>query len=159
MRRSIVLAIVALAGVVATGTPVRAQNTDPMLGTWVLNLAKSKYSLTPAPRSQTRTYSMSGAMVKFTLEGVGADGKPAKSEYSAAYDGKDYPLTGNAVADMISLKRVDATTVEATLKKGGKVVSTTIRVVSKDGKTMTATTAGKNAKGEKVTDVSVFDKK
>jgi hypothetical protein len=45
-------------------------------------------------------------------------------------DGKDYPVTGNANADMISLKRVNDRTVEATLKKGGKVTTSARRVAS-----------------------------
>jgi len=159
LRRSMILAIVALAGVVATGTPVRAQNADPVIGTWVLNLAKSKYGRAPAPKSQSRTYSVSGSMVKVAVEEVGADGKPGKMEFTAAYDGKDYPVTGLQTADMIALKRIDATTVESSLKKGGKVVTTSKRVVSKDGKSMTITSIGTNAKGEKATDVMVFDKK
>jgi hypothetical protein len=56
------------------------------------------------------------------------------------------------------LKRVDANTTEATLKKGGKVIQTTKAVVSNNRKVRTLTTTGTNAKGEKVNNVAVFDK-
>ncbi|HYT88202.1 MAG TPA: hypothetical protein VEL76_05745 [Gemmataceae bacterium] len=46
----------------------------------------------------------------------------------------------------------------ATLKKAGKVVQTTTRVVSKDGETLTLTVKGTNAEGRVVNDVLVFDK-
>jgi ABC-type xylose transport system substrate-binding protein len=80
-------------------------------------------------------------------------------QYTAKYDGKDYPVTGSQDFDAISLKRVDAGTAQATLKKGGKVIQTATRVVSKDGKTLTLTTIGANAKGQAVNNVLVFDKR
>jgi hypothetical protein len=57
------------------------------------------------------------------------------------------------------VKRIDANTVESTQKKGGKVMLQTRRVVSADGKTMTATATGTNAAGKRVKNVEVFDKK
>jgi hypothetical protein len=56
------------------------------------------------------------------------------------------------------LKRVDANTIEATLKKGGKVVQTTKAVLSNNGKVRTLTTTGTNAKGQKVNNVAVFER-
>jgi hypothetical protein len=48
--------------------------------------------------------------------------------------------------------------VEATLKKSGKDVSHARRVVSKEGKTMTISTTGKNAKGQKMHNVGFYEK-
>jgi len=138
---------------------VSAQAADPASGTWELNLAKSKFSPGPAPKSLTRTYEVTGADVKYSLKGMDAEGKPILVEYSAKYDGKDYPVTGSPDFDAISFKRVDGGATEATLKKGGKVVQTSKRAVSKDGKTLTLTTTGTNAKGQTINNVSVFDKR
>jgi hypothetical protein len=135
-----------------------AQAADPVNGTWELNVAKSQFYPGPPPRSQTRTYESDGQTVKQTSKGVNAEGETTEVAYTAKYDGKDYPITGNPVADTISLKRIDDATTEATLKKDGKVVSTTTRVISKDGKELTFTTDGKNAKGEPVKNSLVFDK-
>ena len=146
-------------GVLLYTQGVSAQATDPMMGTWELNVAKSKFSPGPAPKSQTRTYEASGAGVKYTAKGVDAEGKPTLTQYTANFDGKDYPITGSPDSDTISLKKVDAHTVEATQKKAGKVVLTSKREVSKDGKTMTVTNKGTNAKGQAVDNVVVFDKK
>jgi hypothetical protein len=154
--------ILVVGAMLTLGFPVMslsAQAADPMSGTWELNLAKSKFTPGPAPKNQTRTYDVTGEDVKFTAKGINADGKPTLVEYTAKYDGKDYPVTGSQNFDAISLKRVDAVTSEATLKKGGKVVQTTKRVVSKDGKTLTLTAKGTNAKGQAVNDVLVFDKR
>jgi hypothetical protein len=139
-------------------TTLSAQAADPASGTWELNLAKSKFSPGPAPKSLTRKFEVTGDNVKYDLTGMDAEGKPIHVTYTAKYDGKDYPVTGSSDFDAISFKRVDGVTTEATLKKGGKVVQTSKRVLSKDGKTLTLTTTGTNAKGEAVNNVSVFDK-
>jgi hypothetical protein len=147
--------------VLALGVPLMslsAQAADPAAGTWELNVAKSTFSPGPAPKSLTRTFEVNGTDVKYSAKGVDAAGKPTLMEYTAKYDGKDYPVTGSPDFDTISLKQVDPATSVATLKKGGKLVQTTTRVVSKDGKTLTLTVKGKNAKGQAVNNVMVFDK-
>jgi len=135
-----------------------AQAGDPRMGTWKLNVAKSKYSPGPAPRSVTLKVEPSGQGEKVTAEFVNADGTRTTSQYTANFDGKDRPLTGSAVADTVSLKRIDARTTDRTDKKGGKVVQTLKRVVSQNGKTMTVTVKGTNAQGQAVNNVVVFDK-
>jgi hypothetical protein len=135
-----------------------AQETDPRIGTWKLNVAQSKYSPGPAPQSLTVKVEAVGKGEKVTAEFVAADGTRRTTEYTANYDGKEYPLTGSQIADKVSLKRIDARTTERTDKKGGKVAQTLRRVVSQDGKTMTVTTKGTNAKGEAVNNVALFEK-
>jgi ABC-type xylose transport system substrate-binding protein len=77
---------------------------------------------------------------------------------SGKYDGKDYPITGNPAADTASFKRVDDQTGESTFKKDGKVTATNVRVLSKDGKTLTITSKGTTADGKPRSDVQVFEK-
>lgn len=136
-----------------------AQGTDPIIGTWVLNVAKSKFSPGPAPKSESRTYVVAGQEIKATSTGVGADGKPTAGEWIIVNDGRDTPLTGNPDADVLSLKRTDAFSTEFTLKKAGKVVITGTRTISRDGKVMTITNKGTNAKGQTINDVLVFEKR
>jgi hypothetical protein len=137
---------------------VAASPADPHVGTWKLNVAKSKYSPGPAPKEVTMKIEAKGAGIHLTQTGFDAAGKPIKIEFSANYDGKDNPTTGVANTDTIAVKRVDANTSEATLKKGGKVVMTVISVVSKDGKTRTSTFKGTDAAGKPVNNVVVYDK-
>jgi len=63
---------IALAAVVAAVLPASlpAQNTDPINGTWKLNLAKSKFNPGPAPQSETRRYEVSGDDFKLTTDGI-----------------------------------------------------------------------------------------
>lgn len=137
-------------------TQTQANST---LGTWTLNVAKSKYNPGPAPMSETRVYEPFGTSgVKATFNRVDAKGDKATITYSANYDGTDYKYVGSPDADSITLKLLDANTTEATLKMLGKVMQTTKAVVSPDGKTRTLTTSGVNAKGQKVSNVLVFDR-
>jgi hypothetical protein len=158
--RAVVLGVVVTLGVVLGAGSVRvaAQASNPRLGTWKLNVEKSKYNPGPAPQSNTMKIEAAGEGEKATTEGVNAAGTATKTEYTAQYDGKDYPMTGSQNADTVSLKRIDARTMERTDKKGDKVVLTSTRVISEDGKTMTVTTKGTNAQGQAVDNVTVWEK-
>jgi hypothetical protein len=118
-----VMAVVGVLAAALGGVSV-AQTPAPGLGTWKLNLAKSKYSPTPAPKSATVTYSTAGQGVKAVIDGIGPDGSKTHWEYTANFDGKPYPVTGTPA----------------------------------DGKTLTVTTLGTNAQGQKVNNVQVFEK-
>lgn len=131
--------------------------TDPHAGTWVLNLEKSKYAPGTAPKSQTSVYSVDGQGIKVVTNAVTASGS-SKTEYSAAFDGKDHPVKGNPDWDTVAIKRADARTIEFTRKKGGKVVQTAKSVVAADGKTRTVTVTGVNAQGQKMNTVALYTK-
>ncbi len=159
MRYVISLGIAALAVLAADAGNLSAQAKDPRIGTWKLNVAKSKFDPGPPPQSQTLKVEPSGKGEKVTSESVTADGKTVTTTYTANFDGKDYPLTGSALgADKVSLKRIDARTTERIDKKDGKPAVTIKRVVSADGKTMTATVKGTNAEGKPMNNVAVFEK-
>ena len=132
---------------------------DNNIGTWKLNAAKSKFSPGPAPKSQTLKIEAWGEDgVKYTADGVGPDGKPMHWEFQAKYDGKDNPFKGNPDADMIAYKRIDPNTVEAPTKLKGRPAAMNRIVVSKDGKTRTLTQTGKNAAGQDVNNLVVYEK-
>jgi len=136
-----------------------AQMSDPRIGTWTLNVAKSQYSPGPAPQSVTVKVEAAGQGERTTTDFANADGTRTTTQYTANFDGKNAPLTGSQFgADMVSLKRIDARTTERTDRKGDKVVQVLTRVVSQDGKTMTVTTKGTNAQGQMVNNVAVFEK-
>ena len=129
---------------------------DPMMGTWKLNEAKSK--ITPGgPKNTTVVYAAAGDQIKITVDGTDADGKSSHSEWTGKFDGKDYPVTGDATADMRSYKK-EGKDLELTNKKDGKVTVTGKVVVSADGKTRTVTISWTDAKGAKMTSTAVYDK-
>ena len=133
--------------------------SDPQVGVWKLNLAKSKYSPGPAPKSGTTKIEAAGAGTKVIVDQVTGDGTVRHWEFTANYDGKDSPVTGNNPdADMVARTRTNANTVEMVSKKAGKVTTTQTSVVSADGKTRTVTTRGVNASGQQVNNVAVYEK-
>jgi hypothetical protein len=151
-----VIAMIAVAGGVSIAI---AADADPVVGTWQLNPAKSKFLAGPALTSQTRTYSQTGDKITLVMTTVGADGKEVTSHTTYQLNGKDFPVTGTPDYDSLSAKRVDSNTAEFVLKKAGKEIGNTSRTLSKDGKTLTAKTKVTNASGEKSQSVLVFDRK
>jgi hypothetical protein len=143
-------------GVIVAAALLAAQ--DPRVGTWNLNVEKSKYSPGPAPKSQVLTIEAAGDAEKVTSEMVTAAGKTSTT-YTAPYDGKPHPIKGSETADSVTLKRIDSHTTERVDSKAGKPVTTYHRVVSKDGKTMTVTIKGTDVKGQATNNVVVFEKK
>jgi opacity protein-like surface antigen len=135
-----------------------ADAPDPVLGTWKLDTAKSKFTPGPAPKSQTRTYAETAQGTAMTFTGVAANGSAMSGQSTFKYDGKDYKITGSADYDTLSLKRLNGSTVRADLKKGGKVVGTTIRTLSGHGKVLTLASRGTGATGAAFDNVMVFAK-
>jgi hypothetical protein len=130
---------------------------DAFMGTWKLNEAKSKLAA-GAPKNNTVVYEAAGENVKITVDGVDSDGKPAHSEWTGKFDGKEYPVTGDPTADMRSYKMVNDHTLALTNKKNGKTTMSGRIVISKDGKSRTVTTSGTNPEGKKVSGTAVYDK-
>ncbi len=141
------------------GLELLAQATDPIFGTWELNIAKSNYDPGPSPKSATWKYEAVGNGWKYSGKTVNADGTTSDTTWTAYFDGKDYPYIGSADIDTISLKRIDRHNTEGTFKKAGKVTGHGKRVVSQDGKVYTYTNEGFNAQGKPTKNVQVFDKK
>ncbi len=140
---------------VASAAIAAGSATDPVVGTWTLDVAKSKFSEGHALKSQTRMYSQSADGITLNMKTVGADGKETTTQTTYHLDGKDYPITGSPQYDTLSAKQINHNTASFTLKKGGKTVGTTRRTVSKDGKTLTATD---KMAGSTAVDTEVFDK-
>jgi hypothetical protein len=155
MKRALAYLVVVMLVAMAS-VQVFAQ-ANPLLGTWKLNVAKSKYTGTPMPKEMTRTVEADGDSVKYTYAGTGADGSPISYGFTVKYDGKDYPMTGSAPGgvDMIAIKRINTNTYEATQKKAGKIAANTKVEVSKDGKVTTITSKSGVASSHYV---AVYDK-
>ena len=132
---------------------------DQLIGTWELNVAKSKYNPGPAPKRQTRIYEALPEGMKVTIKTVNADGQSTVVEHPANFDGKDYPITGSTQADVIALKQIDTHTSEAILKHASQILATSRRIVSKDGKSMTVTYQGVDSRGRKVDSMAVYERR
>jgi hypothetical protein len=159
IRQTCLFAVVALGLVAVLAGTTFAQPGNSTIGTWKVNLAKSKYPAGAVPKSATFTIVAAGAGFKAVVDSVAADGTVAHWVFTANYDGKDNPITGNCpYGDSVASTRVDANTTKNVYKKGGTVTVSQTHVVSADGKTDTITNTSTNAEGKTVTSVRVYDK-
>ena len=151
--KSMVIAAIVIG--LASGSAL-AQSSDALIGTWKLNVEKSKN----APfKSGTTTIERAGEGVKYTVDLASVDGTAYHWTFTAKYDGKDNPVTGNSpFGDTVALTRVDPNTTRSTVKQGGKEMATQTTTVSADGKTRTTTTKGTDAKGQKIDAMSFYEK-
>jgi hypothetical protein len=161
-RITLTLTTIALLGLAVLFTTALPQigfaQSDPLIGTWKPNLAKSTYSPGPPPRSQTASFQAEGKGLRETLEAINAQGNSANGVFMIFDDGKSYPVMGNPAFDGQSFKRVNESTWWGIRTKAGKVVQTIILAVSADGKTETATNRGIDASGQQFYNVGIYDK-
>ncbi len=155
---------VAIAFLAFVGCSTLHAQSNPLVGTWELNTAKSKYDPGPMPKSLTRTVEAQGDGGEIIrLQESPPTGNPIAYGFSVQFDGKDNPISGSMPqgAATISAKRTDSNHYVATLKKGGKVIGTAKVSVSKDGKVTTGSvdSTGTTASGAKGHDLQVYDKK
>jgi hypothetical protein len=154
-----VVCIVVAAATAAVSFAV-AQSKDPLVGTWVLNAAKSTYSPGPAPKSATTVIEAAGSGYRFTVKQMPPTGAALEWSFTTALDGKPVKITGNNPnADMVTYTRIDARTLESVNTRNGKETTRQRLVVSADGKTRTITTTGVDGTGQKTNNVAVYEKK
>jgi hypothetical protein len=72
---------------------------------------------------------------KVTEDGLSMS-DPVGDSYTAKFDGKDYPYKGDPGTTSVSLKKIDANTIEETDKRNGKVITVVRMTVDPGGKTM-----------------------
>lgn len=135
-----------------------APTDDPVIGSWKLNVARSKFTPGPGWRSQVRVYEVAPAGVSVTWTGVDAGGETMRVSYAYSYDGRDYPMAGSASYDTLNAVRIDAWTVRSEEKRDGQTVGVAVRTVSPDGKVLTITDEGTNRKGQAFSQLLVFDR-
>ena len=153
------MTMLCLAVVFATALPQPGlAQSNPWLGMWKLNLAKSTYPPGQAPRSATFNFQGAEANLTNTVDTVSAAGSSTRAVNMHNYDGQPHPLPGDPDQDTRSYTRVDANTVIFASMKAGKLVQVATLVLSQDGRTLTVTTRGTDVRGQQVNTVSVNDK-
>jgi hypothetical protein len=138
-----ILSLIVLAGVFFASPAFAA---DPVVGTWNLNVAKSKFSPSAALTAGTRVYTEAKGL--YTLD----------QKLVQYRDGKDEKQATARAADTTHAKKIDANTWDFDLKKDAKIVGHVHRVVSADGKTLTVHNTGMQLSGAQGDETLVFDK-
>jgi hypothetical protein len=153
MKTAIALLIV-LASAAASGQT----KPDSWHGTWALNLAKSTYNASPAPKSGTSQLTpAAGGAMRLVQEQITANGTARRIETTTPFDGKDHPVE-SLPGVTYALTRVNDFIYVLLSKEQGVVTSTTLTVVSSDGSTRTSTTVAVNAEGRTVANIAVYDR-
>jgi hypothetical protein len=154
MNRRTLTTMALLGLTIATALPqVGFAQSSPLIGTWRLNLDRSKFSPGPPPRSGTLTYTQDGQNIRNTAQAIDAQGNAISGVLMHIYDGQPHPTTGVQTIDASAYTRLDANTFIFSRSKVGKLVSTGNAVISPDGKTLTITTTGTNGNS-----VAVYEK-
>ncbi len=125
---------------------------NPFVGTWKLNVEKSKFS-DPAPRSRTRTvYGLENGMI-FVQEGVDSQGMNEGFTGLVRFDGKERRSIYPGQTALCSV--IDANTYVVVFKADGKETKRVTEAISNGGRTLTSTTRGQ---GKEPESVHVFEK-
>jgi hypothetical protein len=152
-----------LAAIAALTAGMSAQSKDdPSIGTWKLNVAKSKFTPGPPIKGDTRSYEVNDeGWLIVTTETIQPDGKHTGVRFAAKFDGKAHPQIGRfaPTVTLITYEPVDKLTLKYTQRDTtGKVLSTNTRTVSTDGKTMTIEQRSTDAAGRPVLNVELFER-
>lgn len=155
--------------VVCGSLPAAHAQLPYILGTWKLDVAASHLP-GPPPQVHVRRYSLAedGTLIGLAVT-VDAKGNPDFLQFAAKSDGKDYSefnsrflaawqIGGTKTPREYTEVPIDSHTVRWADKYNGKVVGSGKKWVSEDGKTLSFTADGKNAKGEDVVYLFVFDR-
>lgn len=146
----------------ALALPVATQaqtDSDPTLGTWKMNPAKSKFDPGPAPASLTRVHEATpDGSTAVTITTTTASGETQTRGSTSKTDGKAYPVHGTSNYDAVSITSVGPLQSKGALMRGGKIVGHLNLVVSKDHKVLTTTYTLTTAAGTKEHDVIVYDR-
>ena len=146
-----------LAVMMAVSAGLFAQD-DPMMGTWKINVSKTKLEPGQSAEALTRTHEPIPNGIIITRPLRDADGRPTRGSWRLQFDGKDTPVHGDPNLDTLALQRLDRYMMEAVAKKDGKVHNTMRWDVSSDGKTLTWTSQRVLPPERAGTTVRVYDK-
>jgi hypothetical protein len=130
---------------------------DNTTGVWKRNMMATKYPGDPMiGLIMTRTAIPGG--IRIDGKGMRKDGGTIDYTVDVIYDGKDHPVHGvGSLYDTLAITPVDANHQLSVTKKGLYLMHG-VTEVSPDGKRMTVSNKGTNAKGEPLNFTVVWDK-
>ncbi len=137
-----------------------AQAVEGWYGTWHLNPGKSTYDLGPAPYKRgTWRIERGGDEVTMTYDLVGMRGGVTHMEWAGRFDGDAHRLQGPDAVVTYAYTPVDPNTLDLIVAIDGVPSVRGRAVLSTDGRTITATTSSRTARGATVTTTSIYEKR
>jgi hypothetical protein len=156
MKRTVVTILFLLAAVATV-----AMAADPWVGTWKLNPAKSKAPGGRLPHpSSTNIIEIQGEKMHLISEQTSTTGELERVEYTAALDGKEYPVKVSPPGPQpytISLKIIDSRAREFVEVIGNFTIKGR-DVLSEDGKNFSRIVEMKDAQGNDISIIQFFEK-
>lgn len=146
-----------LVAVVLPAPAALPQEKHSFAGTWDANLAKSQLHENHQFKSATLQFEITDEVVVI-FTGVNMAGKQETGRRKLHPDGKEHPVEEAPGFIEIS-KWANSRRLETVVKKEGKINGESVYEVSSDGKTLTATVKGIDAKGRPFEQIIVFDRK
>jgi hypothetical protein len=131
---------------------------DPATGEWILNISKSNFALSAAPKSSLMKLEAWEDGLRVKTYTIDTQERSIHLEAAYKFDGRDYVLKGYPLADTISAKRINLRASESVWKKRGKVVITVRAVVSIDGKTLSLSKTGMDTQGRALDELLIYER-
>jgi len=144
---------------ISTASSAAAQKkSDPLIGRWEMNPAKSHYGGGAEPRKQeTFTCQPEGKAISCVIRSLHADGTRIEAAFTATYDGPAAIVNGIPDVDEISLHRIDDSVVAATFRNRGSPVFAYRAERSADGRSLVITSVDPITR-RKLKSVVVYDR-
>ncbi len=171
---SVLLGVVVASGVLAGAVGAQSADSDPLMGVWNLNVARSVWS--PGPRAPADLVQVlwfapiDDGFFRATFASTNAQGVPIYQIHVYKVDGQRRPVhgtfslgrllaTGQETNVTRSGRRIDARTVEYTdFVDGVAVGPPPVLAVSPDGARLIHTIRGTNAQGVAFTTILLYDR-
>jgi hypothetical protein len=136
------------------------QDVHPFVGSWTLNLDKSKFEGSQPMKSETwQVTAEKDGLLRMVIDWVDFEGTSGHVDYLTACDGKVRPIHGSRDFDAVRYDQLSPRKFKSVLLKDGKVVERESYLVSSDGNTWWDTDSGYDEHGKPWTFYLVFDRR
>jgi hypothetical protein len=135
------------------------QDVSPLVGTWRLNMERSKFDSGPPAYSRvTCRIEPWQDGLKVVYDMIGTRGGVTHWEWTGRVDGKDYALQGVEEVVTNAYSRLEDHVFAIVTKVDGRPTSTTRIVISPDRKVMTVVSPATTPQGQRVTNTAIYEK-
>ena len=150
----------AVAAFALLSAPPLFGQTSEWLGTWTLDLQKSVYNPGPAPyrRATMSVQPLDAGRVRFAYDFVYPRGGVQHLEWDGRFDGRDYLVQGAEEYMTYAYRQTGDRTYEIVAKLDSRVTAVASVTIAADGRTLTTTTKGRNARGQELVNTTVYEK-
>jgi cyclase len=150
------------AAAAARPAPARRGPADPFEGTWILDLARSRYTpAANAPYRRETTIEIDGDGLRQSTSTwrrmQGNDSPLTRVTYRASFDGKEHPV--EASSSRVALRRVNPATIERTATGERNSRETATWTLSADRQELTVVTSGVDVAGAAYSSTQVYSRR